>query len=390
MVSIIPYIKIHYKNKIKIERENNTIAFAKCIFHEEDTASLAIYANGTYKCFGCGAHGDIISLVQSIENLDFQSACLLIANNIGYKIEEINVNPEWEKYKDELDNHSRRYWLNLQRNAEALNYLINIRKISPEMINVFRLGLTDINEYQHRNNIPNISNRIAFPILEHKKIHPKCVGMAYRGIKDEEPKYINDCNQSGQNGQNTALNGVFIKGNLLYGMAQAYQSIALNNFVFVVEGYFDVISMHQSGFTNTVGLMGTSFTDNQIKELKKVTDNITLLLDSDSAGINAMEKHIIKLIQYDIKPVICIIDKYKDPDEMCKSLGFDKSKIYNFLLQHKKDGIYHIISNHLMKYKEIVSHERIKVLNELYPIISAIPNNITRQAYYKEIEKEIY
>jgi len=128
MVSIIPYIKIHYKNKIKIERENNTIAFAKCIFHEEDTASLAIYANGTYKCFGCGAHGDIISLVQSIENLDFQSACLLIANNIGYKIEEINVNPEWEKYKDELDNHSRRYWLNLQRNAEALNYLINIRK----------------------------------------------------------------------------------------------------------------------------------------------------------------------------------------------------------------------------------------------------------------------
>ena len=390
MAPIIPYIKTYYKDKVFIERESSNVAFAKCIFHDENTASLAIYANGTYKCFGCGEHGDLITLVQKIENLDFQSACIHIANRVGYQIKEVYINQVWEQYKDTLDEHTRRYWLNLHHNTEALNYVVNVRRISPKMINMFRLGLTDNEEYKYRNDMPNISNRIVFPILEHKKFKPKCVGMAYRGFKDEKPKYINDHNQCGQNGQNPDLNGVFTKGNMLYGLAQAYSSISKNNFAFVVEGYFDVIAMHQSGFQNTIGIMGTSFTEEQIKEICKVTNNVFLLLDGDSAGINAMNKHITELIKYDIRPIICILDKYKDPDEMCRELNFNQQEIYKFIMDHMKDGLHYTISNNLEHYKDTVSRERIKAFTTLYPIISSIPNPAIRQAYFKEIEKELY
>ena len=375
---IIPYVKQFYSNKIIIENEDNNKAVAKCIFHKENTASLYFYSNGTYKCFGCGEHGDIITLVQKIENVDFQSACIIIANNVGYPLNFVNVNPEWQQYKDNLDDLSRKYWVNLQNNAEALNYICSERRISSEMINNFRLGFN------------NINNRIVFPILEHKRLNPQCVGMAYRALNNTKPKYINDPNQSGQNGQNPALNGVFIKGNMLYGLAQSFTSISKNNFVFVVEGYFDVISMHQSGFTNTVGIMGTSFTEEQIKALKKVTNNVFLLLDGDSAGINAMNKYIAELVKYDIRPVICLIKDFKDPDEMCKHFDFNNQKIYNYIRNNMNEGFHYLITNELSNYKAIASRERVKAFNTLYNIIEKIPNPSLRYIYMKEVEKELY
>ena len=390
MAPIIPYIKTYYKDRIVIERENDTMAIAKCVFHDENTASLVFYANGTYKCFGCGEHGDIITLVQKMEGLDFQSACIHIANRVGYQIKETQVNQAWEQYKDILDDHTRRYWLNLQHNAEALDYIVNVRKISPEMINRFRLGCTDSEEYKYRQDIGNIANRIVFPILEHKKFKPKCVGMAYRGLSDEKPKYINDHNQCGRNGQNPALKGVFTKGNMLYGLAQAYKSITRNNFVFVVEGYFDVIAMHQSGFENTVGIMGTSFTEEQIKAIRSVTNNVFLLLDNDSAGQTATTKYIEELVKYDIRPVICILKSFKDPDEMCKAFEFNNQKIYQFIMDNMKDGVHSVITSTLERYKDIVSKERVKAYTKLYRIISTIPNPAIRTAYFKEIDKELY
>lgn len=390
MAPIIPYVKTYYKDKISIERENDNMATAKCIFHDENTASLVFYSNGTYKCFGCGEHGDIITLVQKIENLDFQSACVLIAHNVGYQIKEIKVNQAWEQYKDILDEHTRRYWVNLQHNAEALNYLVNVRRISPEMINRFRLGFTDSEEYLYRQDMSNIANRIVFPILEHKKFNPKCVGMAYRGLKDEKPKYVNDHNQCGMNGQNPALKGVFTKGNMLYGLAQAYQSIIRNKFVFIVEGYFDVIAMHQAGFENTVGIMGTSFTEEQIKAIRSVTNNVFLLLDNDSAGQNATEKYIVELIKYDIRPIICVLDGFKDPDEMCKAFDFNNQSIYQFIMNHMKDGVHSVIMSVLDRYKSIVSQERIKAFTKLYQIVTTIPNPAIKEAYLKEIDKELY
>ncbi len=389
-VSIIDYIKTYYGNRIHITREDSSKIFMNCLFHNETNSSLVVYANGTYKCFGCGEQGDIINLVQKLEDVGFQEACEIIANNIGYELDYIKENPVWESYKDKLDNFTRRYWKNLQNNANALNYLINIRKINPEMIDKFRLGFTDQNEYQFRTDINNISNRLVFPILEHKRIKPKCIGMAYRGIYDEEPKYINDRNQSGQKDQDPALSGVFIKGNVLYGFAQSYKDIKKTGFAFLTEGYFDVIAMHQSGFCNTVGVMGTSLTDNQINELKKVTSNIFLLLDNDNAGKNAINKHIISLIRNGFRVFICDLKSFKDPDEMCKSFEFDNNKIYHFLNANKHEAIHYMIFNDILRFKEIVSEERYKTYIKLSGIISNIPDDNIRKFYIDTINKELY
>ena len=150
----------------------------------------------------------------------------MIGDNVGYDVVLEEPNPLFESYKDNLDNHTRRYWVNLQNNESALKYLMHERGISKEMINLFRLGFTDAEEYKYRTDMGNISNKIVFPILEPKRRKPKCVGMAYRGLTNDKPKYINDVNQDGREGQDPNLTGVFVKGDLLYGMSFAYDSIA--------------------------------------------------------------------------------------------------------------------------------------------------------------------
>ena len=388
---IIPYVKKFYKDKIHIVKETNNVAFAPCIFHDEKTASLAFFANGTYKCFGggCGVSGDIITLVQSIENLKFQEACKMIGDNVGYDIILEEPNPVFESYKDTLDNHTRRYWSNLQNNGNALKYLLCERGISKEMIDLFRLGYTDPEEYKYRTDMGGISNKIVFPILEHKRRKPKCVGMAYRGLTDEKPKYINDVNQDGREGQDPNLIGVFIKGDLLYGMPMAYENISKNNYAILVEGYFDVISLHQSGICNTVGSMGTSITDSQIKALCNVTNNVLLFLDGDKAGMSAMLKSIKDLYSAGLNVAVCILENNMDPADLCMSLNFDYFAINNAIKNHTKQGIELVVNNAVEKYENIATTERTKALRFAMPIIESVKDPAIKELYKSKLLKRL-
>lgn len=386
---IIPYVKKFYKDKIHIAKETNNVAFAPCIWHSEKTASLAFFANGSYKCFGCGEHGDIITLTESIENLNFQEACKMIGDNVGYDIVLEEPNPVFESYKDMFDNHNRRYWCNLQNNGEALRYLMCERGISKEMIDLFRLGLTDKEEYKYRTDMGGISNKIVFPILEHKRRNPKCVGMAYRGLTDEKPKYINDINQDGRDGQDPQLAGVFIKGNLLYGLPLAYGSIAKNNHVILVEGYLDVISLHQSGITNVVGAMGTSITENQIKAMSSVTNNVLLFLDSDRAGTSAMLKVIKDLYAANMNVAMCMLDNNMDPADLCRQLGFDNLAIRTEIKNHTKQGIEFVINNSVERYENIAITERTKALRAAMPIIDSIQDSSLKELYKSQLFKRL-
>lgn len=388
---IIPYVKKHYADRIHIVSEKKNVAFAPCIFHSEKTASLAFFANGTYKCFGggCGASGDIITLVQSIENVNFQEACKMIGDNVGYDVVLEEPNPAYEAYKDTLDNHTRRYWSNLQGNGDALKYLLCERGISKEMIDLFRLGYTDAEEYKYRIDMGGISSKIVFPILEHKRRKPKCVGMAYRGLTDEKPKYINDVNQDGREGQNPLLAGVFTKGDLLYGMPLAYEGISKNNYIILVEGYLDVISMHQAGITNTVGSMGTSITENQIKEITKVTNNVLLFLDGDKAGTTAMLKVISNLYATGLNVAICLLDNNMDPADLCKSLDFNNMAICAEIKNHTKQGIELVVNNAVERYENIATIERTKALRTAIPIIESVQDSAVKELYKSKLLKRL-
>lgn len=387
---LIPYVKQHYKDKIHIERETKHVVFMRCLWHQENTASLALFANGTYKCFGeCGAHGDVITFVQAMENLQFQEACKLIGDNVGYDVILEEPNPVFEAYKDKLDNYSRRYWSNLQQNGPALKYLICERGISKEMIDQFRLGFTDQEEYRYRTDIGNISSKLVFPILEHKRRAPKCVGMAYRGLTDEKPKYVNDPNQDGREGQDLQLAGVFIKGDLLYGMPFAHESISKNGCAILVEGYLDVISLHQSGITNSVGAMGTSITENQIKVLSKITKNILLFLDGDKAGTGAMLKVIGDLYNAGLNVAICLLDNNMDPADLCKALDFDNARVTAEIKAHTKQGIELVVNNAVERYESIATLERTKALRTAMPIIEAVQDQGIKEMYKAKLYKRL-
>lgn len=386
---IIPYVKKFYKDKIHIVRETNNVAFASCIWHSEKTASLAFFANGSYKCFGCGEHGDVITLTQSIENLGFQEACKMIGDNVGYDIVLEEPNPLFESYKDTLDNHTRRYWNNLQNNGDALKYLLCERGISKEMIDLFRLGFTDSEEYKYRTDIGGISSKIVFPILEHRRRNPKCVGMAYRGLTDEKPKYINDVNQDGRDGQNPQLAGVFIKGDLLYGLPLAYEGIAKNNHIILVEGYLDVISLHQAGITNAVGSMGTSITENQIKTICNVTSNVLLFLDSDKAGTSAMLKSIKDLYAAGLNVAVCLLDNNMDPADLCKSLDFNNMTIRMEMKNHTKQGIELVVNNAVERYENIATTERTKALRNAMPVIESVQDPAIKELYKSKLFKRL-
>ena len=387
---LIPYITTHYQDKIHIESRSKNAVFAKCLWHDENTASLAFFANGTYKCFGgCGAHGDIITLVQSLENVSFEEACKIIGDNVGYEVVLEPPNIHHENYKNKLDDHTRRYWSLLQKNAEALNYLMNERGISSEMIDRFRLGFTGQEEYKYRSDIGNISSKIVFPILEHKRKNPKCVGMAYRGLTNDKPKYINDANQDGRDGQDPNLAGVFIKGNMLYGLHQAYEGIKKTGYVTVVEGYFDVISLHQSGITNAVCTMGTSLTESQIATLSKVTNNVLLLYDGDPAGTSGMMHAIQNLFTAGINVAVCTLDRGYDPADLCKARRFDYHKVNNEIRDHTMPAIEFVIDKVAKPYESIAMKERMKAMQAATPILNAVKDDGMKQMYTARLFKRL-
>lgn len=387
---IIDYVKKFYANKIRFVENSSSCCKAYCIWHQDtDSPSLAFFANGSYMCFGCGKHGDIISLVMEFENVGFLEACKIIGDNVGYEVILTPPNPYHEAYKDTMDNHSRRYWYNFQMNDYAKKYMMVNRGLTKETLDLFRIGLTDTNEYLYRKDIGNISSRISFPILENKIHNPKCIAMGYRTLKDEKPKYINDCNQDGKPNQDPNIAGVFVKGNVLYGYPMACQSIRKNDYVILTEGYVDVLSMHQAGLTNTVSTMGTAITETQVLLLKNLTRNIILILDSDKAGINAMLKVLPLLFKHGLNVKICTLDKGMDPADLCLKYKFEHNKIANIIKENTIQAEMFLINTSVAAYESYVVAERRKVMENLMPIFNVMENNMSRNIYIDTLLKRL-
>jgi DNA primase len=386
---IVEYVKKYYNDKIIIVEESNTVAKANCIWHQDkESPSLSFFKNSnTYKCFGCGKYGDLIVLVQELEKVGFQDACKIIGDNVGYEIILTPPNPYHEAYKDAMDNHTRRYWYNLKNDYNAQCYLQK-RGITQQTINEFRIGLTDTQEYLFRKETGGIGYRISFPILEPKNKNAKCIGMGYRTILDEKPKYINDANQDGTGNKDQLLSGVFIKGNCLYGYTQAYDFIKRAKYAILVEGYMDVISLHQSNIKNVVGVMGTSITSAQVQLLSKITKNVMLIMDSDNAGINSMQKILPELYKAGITVKVCILDKGEDPANICLNNNFDIRIISEIIRRNTIDSMSFIFNNIIKDYESVIVQKRREVLKNMQPIIDSL-SGIDRTVYMDMLLKRL-
>lgn len=358
---IIPYIEKYYKDEINLERKTRGTAFAKCPWHSERTASLAFFSkSNTFKCFGCGKHGDLIDLVMELDNLYWKEACMQIAQNTGQDISFTQPNPAYEKYKKAMSEHALRYISLLTQQADddkrpelnAWDYLTKIRGLSRDTIDKFNLGVTPNDEYVNRMDIGNISDKISFPILEHRK-NGMVVGFAYGDYRREGDgsKYINDHNQDGRDGQDPDCAGVFVKGNMLYGYNTAIIPAREENCVILTEGYFDVLSLYDKGVENAVASMGTSLTDTQISWLRRISNNVIIMYDMDKPGRKATQDAILKLLAYNFN-VAVIRYPEKDPDMLVRRFGIG---VKEYIMAHSESVITYLSDELSAPYRRELS-----------------------------------
>ena len=147
--------------------------------------------------------------------------------------------------------------------------------------------------------------------------------------------------------------------------------------------------MHQAGFTNTVGAMGTSLTENQINEISKVTKNIMLFMDGDKAGENSMLRIIKDLYAHGLNVVICLLDNNMDPADLCLSLDFDNAKIRAEIKSHTMQGIELVVNHAVKKYESIVISERTKALREAMPVINNVQDESIKEMYKSLLYKRL-
>lgn len=313
--------------------------FGLCPFHNEKSPSFSVSREKQmYYCFGCGQGGNVFTFLMEYNRLSFVEALQELAGKAGVELPETEQTPEEKKQADakivlkEMNKQAAVYFhylLTGKRGEKALNYLRN-RGISDEMIKRFGLGYADIYRddlYQYlkqkgytdfqmkesslvtidsvRGSYDKFFNRVIFPIMD---VNQRVIGFGGRVMGDGEPKYLNS--------KETIL---FDKGRNLYGLNYAKRS--RNRGIILCEGYMDVISLHQAGFTNAVAPLGTAFTSNQALLLKRYTDEVILSFDSDGAGIKAALRALPILRENGLKGRVLSMKPFKDPDELIKEEG---------------------------------------------------------------------
>lgn len=375
----LPGVHIHKSSS------NNKI---KCPFHSSDktedgkekTPSLLLNDDNSFYCFGCDTYGQVYEILEKELGIPRVNAIKILANELGLELKFGKTDSEeFKNYKAKKNNQAKRYFTNLKGNKKALYYLLKKRMIDKEFIKRFGLGLVPENEFKHRDDLSNITNRISFPIYDTKYKNNSILGIGYGAIeRDDNVKYINDEN----------VDPFFIKSELLYGYNLAAQSIKENNEVILTEGYFDVISMHQSGFTNTVGTMTNKISEYQLNILSRITDTITLFYDGDSAGINATLKEIPKLYRFGFHVNVVIMNGY-DPDDFCKKHNFNYEEIKKEFKLNKEVGIQKIITLETNDFQRYVFNKRTEIINKISPLINNVEDETLKKMYEKELMKKL-
>lgn len=348
---------------------------ARCPFHEEDTPSFQVYEEtNSYHCYGCGAGtknkplrlkdgteitdagSDVIAFIANIERVSFPEACKMLMRRAGIPIPDERVDRALEKAKDAVMERNRKYYNQLVKHPEIIDYLES-RGMDIEDAKKWRLGYVSPTDPTTKQ-----KDKLVFSIMEdhYKPEQAKTIALAYRKLNDKEkgPKYINDPNSK-----------IYDKSSVLYGMNYAAPNIRKKGYAVVMEGYVDVIIGHKSNLDNSVAICGTSFTEEQIKLLRRKTDQIFLWLDGDEAGMNGMMRALPDLLQAGF--TVMIIDSQgEDPAEVIERVG--KDNITEYILTHAKPAVQLVIERAVSQYEAIANKERIKALNKILPVLDSI------------------
>ena len=375
-----------------------------CPFHNEKTGSFNVSpARGIFKCFGCGEGGNAVRFLMLHEHLSYPDALRYLAKKYHIEIVEKELTDEEKSQLSDRDNM-------LNVNEFAVNYFVkNLEKdegravgraylhergFSDDIIAKFALGYS-VNSYDdfyneaHRRGFADkylvttglvfkndkgtftdrFRGRVMFPI---HSLAGKVIGFGGRILEknDKLAKYVNSPESE-----------IYNKSNELYGIFFAKNQIVKQDRCFLVEGYTDVISMHQAGVENVVASSGTSLTDGQIKLIHRFTQNITVIYDGDAAGIKASIRGIDMLLEYGMNIKAVLLPDGDDPDSFARKNN--ASDFIEYIERHQVDFIEFKI-NMMSDEAKNDPVKKAAMIGDVIKSIAIIPNQIIRATYVKE------
>ncbi|MBC7904450.1 MAG: DNA primase [Gemmatimonadaceae bacterium] len=385
-------------------KKRGTNYLGLCPFHNEKTPSFTVSpAKELYKCFGCGRSGNAISFLMESEKYSYVEALRWLAAKYNVDIEETAVSPEVKEQQQVAESlhiingfAQKHFTKNLFDTEEgvtvALSYLKH-RGFRQDIIEKFQLGYglenrNDLSAVALANQFnpdllvksgllvmrndeltDNYRGRIIFPIHNNSG---KVIGFGARIIRnnDRAPKYIN-----------TPENELYVKSKILYGTYFARQAIDKNDECLLVEGYTDVVSLHQAGVENVVASGGTSLTVDQLRIVKKYTNNLTIVYDGDSAGVKAALRGMDLALEEGLNVKLVLIPGNEDPDSYVNKVG--ATAFTQFVKENKKDFILFQLSVALKDAGDDTQRKS-EVVNQIAETISRInkAEDFTKQQDY--------
>ncbi len=378
-------------------------------FNNEKTASFFVVpAKGIFKDFSSGKGGDAFTFVMEHEKLSYAEAIRYLAKKYGVEIKEDRTLNESKEEQSEreglyiLMNFAKDYYKNVLTTVEegqsiGLSYFRE-RGFNDRTLEKFELGYA-LEGWENFSNeaiakgynkellektglvvkkedgssYDRFRGRVIFPVhnLAGKVI---AFGARMLGKEKNQPKYIN-----------SPETDIYHKSDVLYGLYQGKNAIRQNDTCYLVEGYTDVISMHQADVENVVASSGTALTENQIKLIRRFTENITVLFDGDSAGIKASIRGINMILESGLNVSVVLFPDGEDPDSYSRKIG--TSEFHNFLKRNKKDFISYVVDS----FPENIKNDPLKKSNAFISVLeslSLIPDERKRVPYYEMVKNK--
>ncbi|HHB80027.1 MAG TPA: DNA primase [Saprospiraceae bacterium] len=377
-----------------------------CPFHNEKTPSFTVTPSlNMYKCFGCGNGGDPVKFLREHEKFTFIEAIEWLANKYGITLEKtVYSDEQQQKYKEEeslyiINSFAQDYFVKQLHETDegrkiALPYFKE-RGFREDTIKKFGLGYTPytkdgllqaaLNHGFKEESLKKLGlvskssgmdffrNRVMFPI---KSVSGKVIAFAGRimGNHKKAPKYINSPETE-----------IYIKSKIVYGIYEAKKSIRKEDECLLVEGYTDVISLHQNGIENVVASSGTSLTVEQLQLIKRNTSNLKIIYDGDAAGVNAALRGLDLALEQDLNVNIVMLPEGQDPDSFIKQVGATVFRTY--LAENSDDFIFFKLR--LLEKDADDPVKKTAMIKDIISSIGRIPDPLKRNLYIKECAQKL-
>tara|TARA_B110000091_G_scaffold64073_1_gene70468 strand:- start:2963 stop:4867 length:1905 start_codon:yes stop_codon:yes gene_type:complete len=383
-------------------KKKGTNYWACCPFHNEKTPSFSVSpTKGIYKCFGCGEGGNSVNFVMKLGGFSYPEALRELAKKYNIEVEEEQLSPEQIDRENKRDgiyvisSYANKFFQNQLWETEE-GKLIGIsyfkqRGFSEEIIKKFQLGYSPklknaltqqaINDsyqqefleesglsfFNETSNADRFKERVIFPIHNYSG---KVLGFGGRSLDPKnKAKYLN-----------SPESAIYHKSKVLYGLYFSKSAIGREDNCYIVEGYTDVVSMHQAGIENVVSASGTALSSEQINLIGRLTKNITLLFDGDDAGLRASFKSIDLILKEGMNVKIVMFPEGEDPDSYSKKLS--QEEYIKYLKENEKDFIQYK-TELLNKNSKNDPAKRVKYIKDIARSISVIPDRLLRSEYCK-------